>query len=394
MEQNVQVNDTVEITMFEIFSALRKKLKLIICLTLIAAVIGGALGCVQTMVTSTYGAVVSFHVSPFDGSDSLLYNLQSEAFAEKLLLDENGLPPKDQCDAEDYQKALDAINSLNEARKEKYELRREMNMLPYSLAIIEKEYERLCNEYNSAYSVLNAYMSAPSDNLTEGDSHKKMIAVCEQKLLEAEMAITAYAESTYNPAQDYKSQLDKEYAEVSMRVWDLREDVEELVETVVAPWRENEDVKSRVAVIMNGVSYEYKKLEVSGDQESAANTNEEPHKGYIKVTVNIERDRDFAELIVDKIKSNLAPFIIGNIEESTGAVDVKCKLISTFGEVQPTSGGVISGAIKYAAVVAIMVAVVVCGVIVLKLMVEKMKPTCTEEKDNVKPDQKPSANKE
>jgi capsular polysaccharide biosynthesis protein len=374
MEQNVQVNDTAEITIFDIFSALRKKLKLIICLTLIAAVIGGALGCVISIFTSSYGAVVSFHVSSFDDSDSLLYNLQSEAFAEKLLLDENGLPPKDQCDAAAYEEALNAINALNEARKEKYDLRREINMLPYSLSIIEEEYARLSSAYNNAYSVLNIYKSAPSDKVAEDDSHKEMIKIYEQKLIEAEAAKNAYAENVYNPAIENKLILDGEFARVSRKVADLRDEVEKLVEIVVAPWRENKDVKKQVADIMKGVSYEYEKLEASEDNKSTSSTKEEPHKGYIKITVSIERDKEFAKFVVDKVKSNVAPFVINNIEAATGDVKVKCTLISTFGAVKQTGDGMISGAVRYAMIVAIAVAVVVCGVIILKLMVERMKP--------------------
>lgn len=393
MEQNVQVNDTMEITIFDIFSALRKKLKLIICLTLIAAVIGGALGCVLTNFSSTYGAVVSFHVSPFDDSDALLYNLQSEAFAEKLLLDENGLPPKDQCDPEDYEKALEAINSLNMARKEKYELRREINMLPYSLAIIEEEYARLSSAYNNAYNVLNIYKSAASDKVAEDDSHKEMIAIYEQKLIEAEAAKNAYAESVYNPAIENKLVLDGEFARVARKVADQRDEVEKLVEIVVAPWRENKDVKKQVADIMNGVSYEYEKLESLENNKSTSSTKEEPHKGYIKVTVNIERDKEFAEFVVDKIKSNVAPFVINHIEAATGDVKVKCTLISTFGAIEQTSDGMIIGAVKYAVIAAIAVAIIVCGVVVLKLVVEKMMPDNDKNKAVAESKQEPVADK-
>lgn len=387
MEDNTQVTVAKELTLFDVFAALRKKVKLIVCVTLVAAVIGGVLGGVMSMLWSSYGAIISFHVSPYDGSDSLLYKLQSESFAERLLLDENGLPPKDECDPEDYENAVKAIEALNVARAKKLELSREIGMLPYSLAIIEEEYERLTQAYNNAYNVLSIYTSSPSDKVAEDEAHKAMISLYEQKLKEAEQEREAYAESTYNPAIANKLKLDAEYAQIARDVTDLRDEVKELTEAVLAPWRENEDVKEDISVIMKSVTYEYEKLEASQKANTSTSKDEEPHKGYVKVTVNVERDEEFAQFIIDQIKSNMGFYVIDHIESSGGYTKVRCELISTVGAIEETGDGTIISAVKFAAIAAIVALVVVCCVVIAKVAYEKLVPAeykSNKKKENVK----------
>lgn len=387
MEENTQVTVAKEMTLFDVFAALRKKIKLIVRVTLVVAIIGGVLGGLMSMLWSSYGAVISFHVSPYDGSDSLLYKLQSESFAERLLLDENGLPPKDECDPEDYENAVKAIEALNVARAKKLELSREIGMLPYSLAIIEEEYERLTQAYNNAYNVLSIYTSSPSDKVAEDEAHKAMISLYEQKLKEAEQEREAYAESTYNPAIANKLKLDAEYAQIARDVTDLRDEVKELTEAVLAPWRENEDVKEDISVIMKSVTYEYEKLEASQKDNTSTSKDEEPHKGYVKVTVNVERDEEFAQFIVDQIKSNMGFYVIDHIESSGGYTKVRCELISTVGAIEETGDGTIISAVKFAAIAAIVAMVVVCCVVIAKVAYEKLVPAeykSNKKKENVK----------
>lgn len=382
MEENTQVTVAKEMTLFDVFAALRKKVKLIVCVTLVVAIIGGVLGGLMSMLWSSYGAVISFHVSPYDGSDSLLYKLQSESFAERLLLDENGLPPKDECDPEDYENAVKAIEALNVARAKKLELSREIGMLPYSLAIIEEEYARLTQAYNNAYNVLSIYTSSPSDKVAEDEAHKAMISLYEQKLKEAEQEREAYAESTYNPAIANKLKLDAEYAQIARDVTDLRDEVKELTEAVLAPWRENEDVKEDISVIMKSVTYEYEKLEASQNGNTSTSKDEEPHKGYVKVTVNVEKDEEFAQFIIDQIKSNMGVYVIDHIESSGGYAKVRCDLISTVGAIEETGDGTIISAVKFAAIAAIVALVVACCVVIAKVAYEKLVPA--EYKSNKK----------
>lgn len=387
MEENIQGGAVKELTGVDMLVAIRKRLKVIICITLAAAILGGALGFALTYSESSYGAVISFNVSPYDGSDSLLYKLQSEWFAEKLLLDKNGLPPRDECaDKAAYDKAIESIATLDELREKKIELNRKRTLLPYSLAIIEEEYARRVQAYNNAYSILDMYKSSPSDKVAEDEAHKAMIETYQAKLIEAESRMHEYAENEYEPAMADKLQLEKDYAEISRQINDLKKDIADLTEEVVAPWREQQSVKDQIAIIMKSVVYEYEKLG-SSDTKSTTSSGE-PHKGYIKVTLNVEKDREYAEFLVGKIKTNLAPFVINHVENYGGYAEVSCDLISTVGAVESTGDSVAKGIVTYAVIVGLAAAALSCVFIVAKLAYDTFIP------GDIKSDKKSRVNKE
>lgn len=374
MEENIQGGAVKELTGVDMLVAIRKRLKVIICITLVAAILGGALGFALAYSESSYGAVISFNVSPYDGSDSLLYKLQSEWFAEKLLLDKNGLPPRDECtDKAACDKVVESIATLDELREKKIELNRKRSLLPYSLAIIEEEYARRVQAYNNAYSILNMYKSSPSDKVAEDESHKAMIETYQAKLIEAESRMHEYAENEYEPAMADKLQLEKDYIEISRQINDLKKDIADLTEEVVAPWRENQSVKDQIAIIMKSVVYEYEKLG-SADVKSTA-SSEEPHKGYIKVTLKVEKDREYAEFLVGKIKANLAPFVINHVESYGGYAEVNCDLISTVGAVEYMGdGGFLKGIVTYAVILGLAAAALSCGAVIVRLAYTRLIP--------------------
>ena len=84
MEQNTKK----EINIVDLWQVFTKNVVLLIVIALVGAIICGAVGGVLAYVNVSYETTLKFSVSPTDDTDALLYNLQSEAFAEKLLLEE------------------------------------------------------------------------------------------------------------------------------------------------------------------------------------------------------------------------------------------------------------------------------------------------------------------
>lgn len=365
MEQNVENNAKKELTILDLWKIFRNNIVLLIVIALIGAIAIGALGGCLAYFNKTYSATLNFSVSHSDSTDALLYNLQSESFAEKLLLDENGLPPKEECDAKDYEAALAAVKAFDKLREDKKELKQEINKLQTSVIEYKKSYYD--QEYSKIFGQLSVYKGANSDVIADDEHHKEMIVTLEAQLSQILAERAKFMEEEYNPASIKKREYDEAYSLLSIQVNEARREAEALVEKVVAPWRANEDVKKKMDVIKESVSYEYAKLEASSASDDT--TGENQNKGYIKIYVEVQDDEELADYIVESLKSRTGPFVEKHIEKMTNAARVDCKLISTFSSLDEVGDGLITSVVKFGVIGGVGLFVLTYIVLVLKDMI-------------------------
>ena len=122
MKNSVQ-NQKNELDLIDLLKVLLSKIKLIVCIALIATFIGGALGAIITLLGKRdFGTQVEFYITRGASDSQILHLLASERFAEKLLLDENGLP--ENTSGAEYDAAIAAkeaadaaVEALAEAKK-------------------------------------------------------------------------------------------------------------------------------------------------------------------------------------------------------------------------------------------------------------------------------------
>lgn len=342
MEQNTKK----EINIVDLWQVFTKNVVLLIVIALVGAIICGAVGGVLAYVNVSYETTLKFSVSPTDDTDALLYNLQSEAFAEKLLLEENGLPEKSECDPEDYAAALAAIEAFDAAREQKRALRREYNRL--QITVVEYQMKYYDQEYAKIFEQLSTYKSAPSETIANDESHKAMINKLESELSDIIDERSKFIEETYNPVMLHRADLQEKLNLASYLVNDTRREAEALTEKVLAPWRESEEVQSKIQEIVSSVSYEYAKLETT--ETTTASKNEDQNKGYIKIYVSVDKDEELAKEIVDGLKRCVGPFVVKHIEEVTSSVQVDCMLISTVSAPTRVGDNVIVKAATFAVV--------------------------------------------
>ena len=198
MSENMNNQPEKEITLIDLFRLFVSKWKILVIVALLAAIVGGAIGGLLSRGNAVYKSTISFNLSPSDSTDSLLYNLQSESFAEKLLLEENGLPPKETCNAEDYAAAVEALAAFDAVRKEKAELRLALDCI--QMSAIQNEYDKLESAYVAAYDIWSTYMSVQDADLKDDDK----IALYYTQMKEAETAWNQYKTETYYPATEEK----------------------------------------------------------------------------------------------------------------------------------------------------------------------------------------------
>ena len=342
MENNNLVVDNDTVSLFDLWKVFASKWKIIVIVGLIAALLGGGVGFLTSEPWSTYSSMISFNLTPSDSTDALLYNLQSEMFAEKLLLEENGLPKKELCNADDYAAAVKANEEYEAARAEKAALKKELDKFNdvNRMTLLEKEYNHYVTRCEELLAILDA-LAQDGTNIEKIDEY--------EEALKAETAIRDEKYEKYARLVAQKQQKQSDFNLKSIEVKEKREASEAASEKVIAPWRESKEVRDDIATINKGVTYEYAKLGIAGSANDQA-TQDAQNKGYIKITLSIDNDEKLAKDLVDLYKERVPDFVEKHMEEISGTTIAVCTLISPFSEVEESSEGIVGGIVKYAAI--------------------------------------------
>ena len=158
MDQNMQNNMTKPLTFVDVIRMFKTKTVIIIvCISLVAALLGGLASFLYLNRTTYYGSEITFYLTSKDGTHALLPLLNSDSFAEKLLLDENGLPPKAECDEDDYNNASDKVKAYNDALAIKRDSEKKAETLIAQVSEKKAVYDLRLAEYTRIYDLLNAY---------------------------------------------------------------------------------------------------------------------------------------------------------------------------------------------------------------------------------------------
>jgi len=380
MEQNTN-KTTPLFTGTDIVALLVNKLRAIICISLIIAIVAGGVVALFQVQNLTYGNTVDFYLSKIDETKSLLPLLQSESFAEKLLLDEYGLPEELAGTGNaKYERAKAAVVAFNESReilkKTRVELSRiEANLttprdpetgenIP-SFVIIQQEYESLCEDYEAVYDLLATYKGAYAES-TVTEQHQKQIEKLEIRLDAAREARDAYKEMAYTPALRERTAMEVKYLGEYRATADLKVTADKLVEEVLVDWRADSDTQSKISAIVDSLTFVYATPAQSIDEaqnETDKKDEEDMNISFLKVSVSLVGDEELANLVLDRLKTRLPEFAEVNIDLLSKSVGAECSLISPFSRAKCTG---LSDAITTSASIAIVAfiatAVILCVV--------------------------------
>lgn len=335
MDQKKVDTTREDVSLVDVLKLFRGKLKILVCVMLITAILGSVAGVFITESDIVYGAEIIFYLDPHEEtSKDLLPLLRSDAFAEKLLLDENGLPPEDECDPDQYSAALAAVEAEKAARETKIGLSKQITAYPYEFAKIEEKYNSLRSECTRLSDLLKTYKSA-QDGIGNTPEHKAQMEEYERLHAEAEAAMLKYKAEQYDPAMETKLQLEQDYFTAKRDYTEARKTAAELVEKLVCVWREKEDVRALIATIEQSVTYQYTtEVQSSADAQSI----ETPNVSFLVISVSVPQDKELAEKIVTLVKERTPEFVEKEIERLTGAAEASCTLTSTFAEAKEISG--------------------------------------------------------
>ena len=366
----MEENSKNAVTLVDLVKLFQKKFKALIVVALLAAILGGVLGGFFTVRATTYCADMEISVSPTDDGDALLYMLRSGRFAEQLLVEKNGLPPKDQCNAEDYDaalKALEELEAIRALRMEKYE-----EFSRHYVTDVEHVYKALTEEYDGVLTVLKMYKEAQADALVN-ETHEARIAEYEAKLAEVSQKRKEYYDNHYAPTMEKKFMLETELARLTDQFVDKKKDADAAVEKVMSAWRYSDNASDRISVLTNFVTYEYHILEEETAKDAAQKAAQ---YGYIQIKIAVPADaipasyasgEDYVRSLVDCFETRLADRLSALLQEDLNVYETECVMINPLVQVRRVPGDVRSAAILYGVIGAVVGVVLAYVVFVLQL---------------------------
>lgn len=349
MKDNVQSNN--ELDLLDLLKILFSKMKLIICAALIAAIVGGVLGAAFTLLGNrNFGTQVEFYITPSSPNSNILHLLSSERFAEKLLLDENGLP--ENASGETYDAALEAKMAYDAASKALTEAKKSSKEAPRELAVAQKTYEEKKTAYDDAYDLLSVYKGAGDEVATQPGHREKLEqyedAVAKAKTEKEEAEKAYYAASQKVLEINHRLDAAKEDATKAKKLSD------ELSETVLDAWRDQDGNKEKISLINESITYNY--IDVESDGSAGSDSRQ-----FLVAEIAVQNDEELAKALLDNMCKMLPVYVEENSNDTDADEETECILISTAAEVENLAkNSLVKVVVKFALIATVAVLAITC----------------------------------
>ena len=351
MEETVQN----EISLMDIMKMLVKKIKLLLCVTLIAVVVGAALGGVLTFNKKYYGTKARFYLSAKASDTQILDLLESGSFAETLLLNEYNLPVTVYGTQEEYNVAVEKSKAVQAAEKTVEAAEKAGEEAKKVVLEKQENYEQALKNYEIAFQVLGAYTTPNQQVIDEFETARSALKSNDEK----NPGATKQLEDAKLNLKDAKTDLKEAEADLQTK----QAEFESASKKIMTAWRADKKVKKQMETIEKSVSYSY-----SGGSDKATNS--------LDVGISVLKDKAFAKTLYENIKAKVPAFVEKNlhVEEKiiqkdgkteTVIEDVEVSFLSTFNEVeQLNEGETLKKMITYGLILGIVALLVACVVVV------------------------------
>ena len=387
MEETVKTEEGI--SLIDLVKLLLSKIKLLIVLTLVGAILGGAFGFVTTYGQDYYGTLVRFYINPKRAEsitdntsqygvygaygkhvmDNMTKLLSSESFAERLLVEENGLPKGGINDAIDAKRvvALAAIKVVDDERK--LEEAQEEHILDIAEAIkdlndditlakkdetfFEKRLTEAQNEYASFITAMGESNSAEAKALQKAVADakaKRDVATAAREQLEEEL----------NEQKDYLETANETLETIQETLAEKMEIASEAIEKTLVEWRKTPSYEAGITAIQNAVRYSY--LEEGEELENANDLA----RSFIRVNISVLQNQEFAEKLLNLIIEIVPEFVKENMAVPSGYEGTNCEPSTRIHKIKLLNPNYsTSQTIKYALLMAFLTLVVACVAVIL-----------------------------
>ena len=383
-----------EFSLKEIFKTLIPKIKVIIAIVIIGAVLGGCVGVARTYAGSSLGTTLEFYVNPKRGDDTENGNsqygvygaygmhvmdnitklLNSDSFAEELLLGDHGLPIETVLAKESDRTAIDAkiaeaMGPITETEAAKLALEEAEETLT------EKKLDH-ANATSLASKLNSNYLSLISS------TNPKEEEVAEAKRLSEEASAAEEQAKYEHEAAEQEAKLKKNEYQAKQKLSMAK------IEAVLQLWRKTDVYKEHIEIMKESVVYSYYR-----DDEIQVGTSAEAlAKSFIYVDIRVTRDELTAQFVYDRVNEVLPRYVQANMAIPAGYIGTNCVKITRLDGIESVSTmQIIASGVKVAALCGVLAFVLAAGWIVVskysKGWYASIKAEIAEESSNGKGDE-------
>lgn len=370
-------NKEFEFSFSAIFKIFKGKLKSIILVGLVAAILGAGIGASLILLTKkAYGNLLVFYLPTAEQNEymTILPLLESDLFLEKILIDsseelytdKNGnsttvrVPdlPFTKDDKELYKKYT--AQKL-QAQKKLNELKTYFKDSPYEMTMLKEELSRKTSDYTAAASLLNTYMSVQETDIL-GKAELK-IPELEGDLKEATDA-KEKAEIAYNAKVNEYHTNEKEYHEAEVAITEADEKLDALTAPLYEKWKQDDETSKEINLAKEGIQFSFSRKELYPEEYEINNKKEILSSKFLYVKIEIEKDKELASKIVENVAKEMNDFVISNSipTEKNDIIKSSCISVPTSHTIYKVS--LISSIVKYAVMVTLIVeALYICKIV-------------------------------
>lgn len=380
MEDNKQVEEST--SLLDILKLLLSKIKILILVLIIGAIVGGGAAIISTININYWGTTVEFYVNPEKKSssestttgsiaaagsqygvygaygrhvmDNIVKLLNSEIFAEQLILNGEELPKKDVWVNPDSKTevALNLNDKIDKAMAEKTvaaEKQADADVQHSIVTTLSTDYSQKMSELNLAWSKTSLLPQSKTfdegEYLTYLKGQDAKLDAAYDAWKSSQTALTA-AQKTANEAQKTANEAQKTADAAKQLALDA--------------WRQTQKYKNTHALYKESVSYSY--LQDDADFDDANNLA----RSFIYVKISVLDNKEFANTVLGRVKTQVPEYIKANMAIPDGYAGTNCQRITTKDYIDLTNPGYTRNeAIKYAILLALAATVIAAVVIII-----------------------------
>ena len=375
MENNNEKQE-FEFTLVSLFKMFKGKLKMLVAIGVISALLGGTIGALLNITKETsYGNTLTFHLPTAEknGYATLIPLLESDVFAETILIGTKTVEVTDE-NFEEVEIEIPSLSFSTEDKNEliKYELEKlkaedaiksyksRLRSLPLEINHLKAELDTKANIYNPYREEYKSLLTVSSDEFAKAEAVEKLKALeSDPAYIEAKENYTK-AQNNYDAKLTEKAECEKFLFAAKKAFDDANENAESIIKDAREVWAQRSENKKAIKDFNNNVSYRFTK-DIEGTKPSA---NATENGKFLYVEINIPKDEKLAKKIVNGITDNISSFIVENTTPVESNEEIQCIRISSNQVNNLNSKSITSNIAIYAIIFFIAFEAITCIVII------------------------------
>lgn len=374
--ENTTEKQEFEFSLVSFLRIFKGKLKMLVAIGLLAAILGGALGALTvTFGKKTYGNTLAFYLPTPEqtGYSTVIPLLESNLFTENILI---GNKTVDVTDAEGNTVSVKIPNLPYSSDEEKELASYEVEKIKLSASI--KDYKNALKaipiEINSLKSQLDAASSAYTPLKEEytrlwtvyseglsSNAFEKITALENSTEYVTAKANYNNAQKAYNDKVIEQTTTSEELFKAEKALAESSEKASEIIDTLRAEWRKNPENKKLVEDFQNYVTYSFTK-DGSPLPQSTQGVVDTSGK-FLYIDVRIPENLELANTVINNILNDIAEFVTTTTTPVEKNDQIECVRISSGDAKDVNKDSLIMKTLTYAIILFVVAEALACVIV-------------------------------